>query len=60
MLGDINGDGSIDKADAVLALKYINGTQTLTAAQINAANTVGNLLKIDLRDVIAILNMSAE
>ena len=37
--GDVNNDGKVDKADAAIVLKHINGVSTITDAdQLAAAN----------------------
>lgn len=41
MLGDVNLDGYITTADAVLTLQYIVGTKDLTSTQIKAADVDG-------------------
>jgi hypothetical protein len=54
-MGDLNGDGAVTIADALLALQFAIGLQTPTAAQI----AIGDLKQhgtIDIADVVAILN----
>ncbi|NJD91071.1 MAG: hypothetical protein FIA91_06090 [Geobacter sp.] len=40
-LGDIDDDGVVRFADALLALRYIAGTEPLTAVQLDACNVNG-------------------
>ena len=56
LYGDVDNDGDIDKADAVLLLKYLNGTEELSESQLAAAKvTDSTKASPDLRDVVAIL-----
>ncbi len=57
--GDINGDGIIDKKDAILLLKYTSGIAKLTEAQIEAGN-VNKDGNVDILDVSEILKKTNE
>ena len=54
-IGDINGDGTIDKEDAILLLKQISNIKKLTQPQIDAGDVNADDV-VDLRDVSKILN----
>ena len=54
-VGDINGDGTIDRKDAILLLKHISNITKLTKPQIDAGD-VNEDNVVDLRDVAKILN----
>jgi hypothetical protein len=53
--GDINGDGRVDVADAVIAVGYIIGDHTLSRRQMSAADMDQNLA-VDVVDLVAIIN----
>ena len=53
-LGDINSDGTVDSADALLALQYFVGIKTPTETQRLAAN-VNKDNTIDSADALLIL-----
>ena len=56
LYGDVDDDGDVDKADAVLLLKYLSGTEELSESQLAAAKvTDSTKASPDLRDVAAIL-----
>lgn len=56
ILGDVDGNGSVDEGDAALVLKHINGVSLITDEMTKlAADYTGNG-NIDLLDAIAILN----
>ena len=58
-LGNVNADTNnvVDKADAALLLKYIDGTATLSKKQVVAARMTDSTKDDpDMLDVIAILN----
>ena len=59
IIGDIELDGDIDKADAALLLKYISGTKELTTEQYSVA-FVNEDTNVDILDVIAIFNKASE
>ncbi len=52
--GDINGDGEIDYADAVMALKHDSGLVTLTGDKLTAAD-VNSDGEVDFNDAVLIL-----
>ncbi len=52
--GDVDGDGNVDKSDAALLLKYLDGNTLLTGQQLTASD-IDESKDIDFRDVIAIL-----
>ena len=58
-LGDVNGDGYIDSADAMLCLRYSVGLKELTEEQKRAAN-VNHDSFIDAGDAIKILRYDAK
>lgn len=65
--GDLNGDGKIDIADALLALQIAVGTKTATATMIAAGDVAplvnrkpGHDGKIDIADAVAILMRSLD
>lgn len=55
-IGDVNLDGTIDKKDASLILKYISGSINLTKEQLNAGdiNKDGN---VNINDAVEILKL---
>ena len=55
--GDINGDGAVDKDDATVYIKYINGTDKFTDEY--SVADVNRDLKYDMLDVIEILKTVA-
>lgn len=58
-LGDVNGDGYIDSADAMLCLRYSVGLKELTKEQKRAAN-VNHDSFVDAGDAIKILRYDAK
>ncbi len=56
MMGDVNGDSSVDVADAILLMQYLAGSRTLTARQLKAAD-VNKDGKINVGDVTIIMQM---
>ncbi|MDI9571432.1 MAG: NosD domain-containing protein [Pseudomonadota bacterium] len=56
-LGDINSDGAIDLADAILALRLMAGLTT--DAEINPLGTIDDKGKITIKEVILILQKAA-
>ncbi len=58
-LGDVNGDGYIDSADAMLCLRYSVGLKELTEEQKRAAN-VNHDSFVDAGDAIKILRYDAK
>lgn len=58
-LGDVNGDGYIDSADAMLCLRYSVGLEELTEEQKRAAN-VNHDSFVDAGDAIKILRYDAK
>ena len=56
--GDLNGDGYIDVVDALMILRYYTGHDTLTIAQLEAADVVKNGT-VDLGDAVRILRYEA-
>ena len=58
-LGDVNGDGYIDSADAMLCLRYSVGLKELTKEQKRAAN-VNHDRFVDAGDAIKILRYDAK
>ncbi len=57
--GDIDGDGSVNMADAVLAARHVMGLITLNDEQLLAANVNDDAI-INFNDVVLILRMAAE
>ena len=57
-LGDINGDGMIDAADAVMIQRYDSGLTTLTEEQLSAADVNGDGL-VDAADAVKIQRFDA-
>jgi 50S ribosomal subunit-associated GTPase HflX len=53
---DVNGDGRVDVADAVVTVGYIIGDHTLSARQFNAADVDKNVA-VDVVDLVAIINI---
>jgi hypothetical protein len=60
--GDLNGDGKVDVADALLCLQFAVGLKTPTPAQLSAGDVAplvsgkpGHDLKIDIVDAVAVL-----
>jgi hypothetical protein len=53
MLGDVNGDGSVDLTDALMIVKYYNNQITLNSAQLKAADVNGDG-SVDLTDALII------
>jgi hypothetical protein len=53
--GDVNGDGRVDVADAVVTVGYIIGGQTLSRRQFAAAD-LDRSLGVDVVDLVAIIN----
>lgn len=54
--GDVNNDGKVDKADAAIVLKHINGVSTITDADQLAAANYNNDGVVNALDAVAILN----
>lgn len=54
--GDVNGDGRVDVADAVITVGYITSSFTLTTRQFNAAD-VDRSSAVDVIDLVAIINI---
>jgi len=54
VLGDLNGDGTVEVADAVVALQFAVGIGTPTPAQVQAGDLNGDG-SIDVADVLLIL-----
>lgn len=56
--GDVNADGNISAVDALMVLKYVAGTQELTAKQMLRANmnkdASGNVSAIDARWILQV------
>ncbi|MBQ4644231.1 MAG: dockerin type I repeat-containing protein [Clostridia bacterium] len=56
--GDVNADGKISAVDALMVLKYVAGTQELTAKQMLRANmnqdAQGNVSAIDARQILQV------
>lgn len=57
-LGDLNDDGIVDAADAILVLRYDAGLTTLTAKQLAAGDLNGDGL-VDAADAIKIRRIDA-
>ena len=57
-LGDVNGDGMIDAADAVMIQRYDSGLTTLTEEQLSAADVNGDGL-VDAADAVKIQRYDA-
>ena len=56
--GDLNGDGNVDAADAVLIQRYDSGLATLTAEQLSAADVTGDGT-VDAADAVKIQRYDA-
>ena len=56
--GDLNGDGNVDAADAVLMQRYDSGLATLTAEQLSAADVTGDGT-VDAADAVKIQRYDA-
>ena len=54
--GDVNNDGKVDKADAAIVLKHINGVSTITDADQLAVANYNNDGVVNALDAVAILN----
>lgn len=52
--GDVNGNGLLDYADIVSALRIAGGLSTSTPAQVTAGNQVGTASVIDILDAVRI------
>ena len=57
VLGDLNGDGTVEVADAVVALQFAVGIGTPTPAQVQAGDLNGDG-SIDVADVLLILRLA--
>ena len=57
-LGDVNGDGTIDAADAVMIQRYDSGLTTLTDEQLAAADVNADGL-VDAADAVKIQRYDA-
>jgi len=55
--GDVNGDGTVDVGDVVLALRVVNGLDSFTTSQTEEADVDGNGV-FDMRDVANMLRIS--
>lgn len=53
-IGDVDGDGSVDIADAVTVISYINGSSMLTDEQLKYADVNGSG-NVDIEDAVAII-----
>ena len=58
LLGDVNGDGTIDAADAVMIQRYDSGLTTLTDEQLTAADVNADGL-VDAADAVKIQRYDA-
>jgi hypothetical protein len=58
-IGDVNGDGMIDPADAYAVLGHENGSFRLEGAALHAADVDGNR-RVDLGDAEALLRLTME
>ncbi len=56
ILGDVNKDGKVDVADAILLMQYLAGSRTLSAGQLRAAD-VNQDGKVNVGDVTIIMQM---
>ena len=56
--GDLNGDGNVDAADAVLMQRYDSGLAALTAEQLSAADVTGDGT-VDAADAVKIQRYDA-
>jgi len=56
--GDINGDGTVNVADAILAARFVVGLTQLTAQQISSADTRLPAGTVDVGDVVWILKVA--
>ncbi len=54
--GDVNLDGKVDVADAILLMQYLAGSKTLTARQLRAADANKDS-KVNVGDVTIIMQM---
>jgi hypothetical protein len=56
--GDVNGDGAVTVADAIIAARYVVGLTQLTPQQISSADTRLPNGVVDVADVVWILKMA--
>ena len=57
LMGDVNGDGSVDVADALLTLRYSMELIGETALELNAADMDGNGM-VTVSDALTILRIA--
>ena len=56
VIGDINGDGVLNKEDVAIILKHCSGVQPITDSTMLTKADVNNDCKVDLIDAITLLN----
>ena len=56
VIGDINGDGVLNKEDVAIILKHCSGVQPITDSTMLTKADVNNDSKVDLIDAITLLN----